>query len=332
MNDRSLRQIVSSLGGVANGFPREDGFDITVASEVMAVFCLATGLEDLEQRLGKMIAGYTRDRKPVLAADLQAAGAMTVLLKDALAPNLVQTLEGNPAFVHGGPFANIAHGCNSAMATRTALKLGDYVVTEAGFGADLGAEKFFDIKCRKARPEPDAAVVVATVRALKMHGGVAKDALARRILPPSSAFANLERRAQRAQSSASVRWWRSSRFGTDTEAELTLIRQRCRDELHVDAYVCEHWAKGAGIEELARHVVELCEAPHYRDGRGFEHLYPDDMPLWDKMRTIAREIYGAEDIIADQRVRDQFKDKPPATATSRSASPRPSTASRPTPT
>src|SRR3954470_16347325 len=177
MNDRSLRQIVSSLGSVSNGFPREDGFDITVASEVMAVFCLATGLEDLEKRLGKMIAGYTRDRKPVLAADLQAAGAMTVLLKDALAPNLVQTLEGNPAFVHGGPFANIAHGCNSAMATRTALKLGDYVVTEAGFGADLGAEKFFDIKCRKAGLTPEAAVIVATVRALKMHGGVAKDAL-----------------------------------------------------------------------------------------------------------------------------------------------------------
>ena len=310
MNDRSLRQIVSSLGGVANGFPREDGFDITVASEVMAVFCLATGLEDLEQRLGKMIAGYTRDRKPVLAADLQAAGAMTVLLRDALAPNLVQTLEGNPAFVHGGPFANIAHGCNSAMATRTALKLGDYVVTEAGFGADLGAEKFFDIKCRKAGLEPDAAVVVATVRALKMHGGVAKDALGKENLTAlRRGIANLERHVRNVRKFGVPSVVAINRFGTDTEAELDLIRQRCRDELHVDAYVCEHWGKGsAGIEELARHVVELCEAPHYRDGRGFVHLYPDDMPLWDKMRTIAREIYGAEDIIADQRVRDQFKE------------------------
>ena len=310
MNDRSLRQIVSSLGGVANGFPREDGFDITVASEVMAVFCLATGLEDLERRLGKMIAGYNRDRKPVLAADLQAAGAMTVLLKDALAPNLVQTLEGNPAFVHGGPFANIAHGCNSVMATRTALKLGDYVVTEAGFGADLGAEKFFDIKCRKAELEPDAAVVVATVRALKMHGGVAKDALGKENLTAlKRGMANLARHVRNVRKFGVPSVVAINRFGTDTDAELDLVRTRCRDELHVDAHVCEHWGKGsAGIEGLARHVVELCEAPHHRDGRGFEHLYPDELPLWDKMRTIAREIYGAEDIIADQRVRDQFKD------------------------
>jgi formate--tetrahydrofolate ligase len=310
MNDRSLRQIVSSLGGVANGFPREDGFDITVASEVMAVFCLATSLEDLEQRLGKMIVGYTRDRKPVHAADLQAAGAMAVLLKDAIAPNLVQTLEGNPAFVHGGPFANIAHGCNSVMATQTALKLGEYVVTEAGFGADLGAEKFFDIKCRKAGLEPDAAVIVATVRALKMHGGVAKEALGKEDLAAlKRGMANLERHVRNVRKFGVPSVVAINRFGTDTEAELDLIRTRCRDELHVDAFVCEHWAKGsAGTEALARHVVELCEAPHHRDGRGFEHLYPAELPLWDKMRTIAREIYGAEDIIADQRVRDQFKE------------------------
>jgi formate--tetrahydrofolate ligase len=310
MNDRSLRQIVSSLGGVSNGFPREDGFDITVASEVMAVFCLATGLEDLEKRLGKMIAGYTRDRKPVLAADLQAAGAMTVLLKDALAPNLVQTLEGNPAFVHGGPFANIAHGCNSAMATRTALKLGDYVVTEAGFGADLGAEKFFDIKCRKAGLTPEAAVIVATVRALKMHGGVAKDALGKEDLAAlKRGLANLDRHVRNVRKFGVPSVVAINRFGTDTEAEHKLIRRHCRDELGVDAFVCEHWAKGsAGTDALARHVVELCEAPHPLDGRGFRHLYEDELPLWDKMRTIAREIYGAEDIIADQRVRDQFKD------------------------
>ncbi len=310
MNDRSLRQLVSSLGGVANGFPREDGFDITVASEVMAVFCLATGLEDLEQRLGKMIAAYTRERKPVHCADLQAAGAMTVLLRDALAPNLVQTLEGNPAFVHGGPFANIAHGCNSAMATRTALKLGEYVVTEAGFGADLGAEKFFDIKCRKAGLVPEAAVIVATVRALKMHGGLTKEQLGKENLAAlRKGLANLDRHVRNVRKFGVPSVVAINRFGTDTEAEIELIRTHCRDELGVEAFLCEHWAKGsAGTEALARHVVELCEAPHPRDGRGFRHLYPSDMPLWEKMRTIAREIYGAEDIIADQRVRDQFKD------------------------
>jgi len=310
MNDRSLRQIVSSLGGVANGFPREDGFDITVASEVMAVFCLATGLEDLEQRLGKMIAAYTRERKPVHCADLQAAGAMTVLLRDALAPNLVQTLEGNPAFVHGGPFANIAHGCNSAMATRTALKLGEYVVTEAGFGADLGAEKFFDIKCRKAGLVPEAAVIVATVRALKMHGGLTKEQLGTENLAAlRKGLANLERHVRNVRKFGVPSVVAINRFGTDTEAEHELMRTYCRDELGVEAFLCEHWAKGsAGTEALARHVVELCETPHHRDGRGFRHLYSSDMPLWEKMRTIAREIYGAEDIIADQRVRDQFKD------------------------
>jgi formate--tetrahydrofolate ligase len=310
MNDRALRSIVSSLGGVANGFPREDGFDITVASEVMAVFCLARDPADLERRLGRMIVGYTRERKPVTAADLKAAGAMTVLLKDAFAPNLVQTLEGNPAFVHGGPFANIAHGCNSVMATRTALKLGEYVVTEAGFGADLGAEKFFDIKCRKAGLEPAAAVIVATVRALKMHGGVPKDALkAEDLKALERGIANLARHVRNVRKFGVPAVVALNRFVSDSEAELELVRRRCRDELGVEALVCEHWGRGsAGTEALARHVVGLCEAPHPLDGRGFSHLYPAEMPLWDKMRTIAREIYGAEDIIADQRVRDQFKD------------------------
>jgi formate--tetrahydrofolate ligase len=310
MNDRALRSIVSSLGGVANGFPREDGFDITVASEVMAVFCLARDLDDLQHRLGRMVVGYTRDRKPVTAADLKAEGAMTVLLRDALAPNLVQTLEGNPAFVHGGPFANIAHGCNSVMATTTGLKLGEYVVTEAGFGADLGAEKFFDIKCRKAKLVPSAAVIVATVRALKMHGGVAKDALKEENLAAlKKGMANLDRHVRNLRKFGVPAVVAINRFVTDTEAELDLVRRHCREDLHVEAILCEHWGKGsAGTEALARHVVTLCEEPHPMDGLGFDHLYPDEMPLWEKMRTIAREIYGAEDIIADQRVRDQFKD------------------------
>jgi formate--tetrahydrofolate ligase len=298
------------LGGVANGFPREDGFDITVASEVMAVFCLARDLDDLLHRLGRMVAGYTRDRKPVTAADLKAEGAMTVLLRDALAPNLVQTLEGNPAFIHGGPFANIAHGCNSVMATTTGLKLGEYVVTEAGFGADLGAEKFFDIKCRKAKLVPSAAVIVATVRALKMHGGVGKDGLKEDNLAAlKKGMANLDRHVRNLRKFGVPAVVAINRFVTDTEAELDLVRRHCREDLHVEAILCEHWGKGsAGTEALARHVVALCEEPHPMDGLGFDHLYPDEMPLWEKMRTIAREIYGAEDIIADQRVRDQFKD------------------------
>jgi formate--tetrahydrofolate ligase len=310
MNDRALRQIVSSLGGVANGFPREDGFDITVASEVMAVFCLARDLPDLEARLGRIIVAYTRDKRPVTAADLQASGAMTVLLKDALMPNLVQTLEGNPAFVHGGPFANIAHGCNSVVATRTALRLADYVVTEAGFGADLGAEKFFDIKCRKAGLAPDAAVIVATVRALKMNGGVAREDLGKENLQAlEKGLANLDRHVRNVRKFGVPSVVGINRFNSDTEAELDLVRRHCREVLHVEAVVCEHWARGsAGIEDLARHVVTLCDEPHPLDGRGFEHLYPDDMPLWDKVRTIAREIYAAEDVIADKRVRDQFKE------------------------
>ena len=310
MNDRALRQIVSSLGGARNGFPREDGFDITVASEVMAVFCLARDLEDLEARLGRMVVAYTRDKRPVTAADLKAPGAMAVLLRDALMPNLVQTLEGNPAFVHGGPFANIAHGCNSVMATRTALRLADYVVTEAGFGADLGAEKFFDIKCRKAGLVPDAAVIVATCRALKMHGGVAKGELGREDLKAlEKGMANLARHVRNVRKFGVPSVVGINRFSSDTEAELDLVRGLCREQLGVEAVVCEHWAKGsAGIEDLARRVVALCDEGHPLDGRGFTFLYPDEMPLWEKVRTIAREIYGAEDIIADTRVRDQIRE------------------------
>jgi formate--tetrahydrofolate ligase len=288
---------------------RADGFDITVASEVMAVFCLSRSLKELEERLGRMIVAARRDRSPVLARDLGAHGAMTVLLKDALMPNLVQTLENNPAFVHGGPFANIAHGCNSVMATGVALRLADYVVTEAGFGADLGAEKFFNIKCRKAGFTPDAAVIVATVRALKMHGGVAKEDLGRENLPAlRKGLANLARHVTNVRKFGVPAVVAINRFATDTHAEFDYIRQYCRDELGVEAFVCEHWARGsAGAEELARHVTELCESPRFRDGRGFRLLYPADMPLWEKMRTIATELYGAADIIADQRVRDQFR-------------------------
>ena len=262
MNDRSLRQIVSSLGGVSNGYPREDGFDITVASEVMAVFCLSRDLADLEKRLGDMIVGYTRDRKPVTAREMNASGAMTVLLKDALAPNLVQTMEGNPAFIHGGPFANIAHGCNSVIATRTALKLGDFVVTEAGFGADLGAEKFFDIKCRKAGLQPAAAVVVATIRALKMHGGRAKDQLgAEDLAAVTKGLANLERHIRNIGRFGVPVIVAINNFATDTAAEHELVRAACQ-KLGVEAVVCRHWADGsAGSEELARQVVALIERP-----------------------------------------------------------------------
>jgi formate--tetrahydrofolate ligase len=310
MNDRALRQIVSSLGGVANGFPREDGFDITVASEVMAVFCLASTLAELEQRLGRMIVGWTRDKAPVTAADLKAAGAMTVLLRDALMPNLVQTLEGNPAFVHGGPFANIAHGCNSVVATRTALKLADYVVTEAGFGADLGAEKFFDIKCRKAGLRPSAAVIVATVRALKMHGGVPRERLGEEnVAALKKGLSNLARHVLNVRKFGVPAVVALNHFTADRTAEHELVRAFCRDELGVEAVVCRHWAEGsAGITALAEAVAALCEAPRPLDGRGFRHLYPDDMPLWDKMRTIATEIYAAADIIADKAVRARFRE------------------------
>ncbi|HET6223212.1 MAG TPA: formate--tetrahydrofolate ligase, partial [Dongiaceae bacterium] len=280
MNDRALRSLVSSLGGIANGYPREDGFDITVASEVMAIFCLATDLADLTRRLGNIIVGYARDRKPVHARDLKADGPMTVLLKDALMPNLVQTLENNPAFVHGGPFANIAHGCNSVLATKTALKLADYVVTEAGFGADLGAEKFFDIKCRKTGLKPSAAVIVATVRALKMHGGVAKEDLGKENIEAlKKGIGNLARHIENVQSFHVPAVVAINRFSADTDAELAAVRQACA-ELGTEAIECTHWADGsAGTEKLAETVVRLAEG----DSSKFRYLYPDDMPLWDKV-------------------------------------------------
>ena len=308
MNDRALRSIVSSLGGVANGFPREDGFDITVASEVMAVFCLATDLGDLERRLGRMLVGQSRDRQLVSAEQLKAPGPMAVLLKDAMMPNLVQTLENNPAFIHGGPFGNIAHGCNSAMATKLALKLCDYVVTEAGFGADLGGEKFFDIKCRKAGLRPELAVIVATIRALKMHGGVGREDLGKENLAAvRKGLANLGRHITNVGKFGVPAVVAINEFASDTAAEHALVRDFCRDEFGIEAIVCSHWAHGsAGTEALAEHVVAMLDAP--RAGEGFRCLYPDEMPLWDKMRTIATEIYGAKDIIADKRVRDQFKE------------------------
>ena len=303
MNDRALRSINSSLGGVSNGFPREDGFDITVASEVMAIFCLARDLEDLTHRLGNIIVGYRRDKSPIRARDLKAEGPMTVLLKDAIAPNLVQTLENNPAFIHGGPFANIAHGCNSVIATTTALKLADYVVTEAGFGADLGAEKFFDIKCRKAGLQPAAAVIVATIRALKMHGGVTKDKLSQENLPALKAgAANLARHIENIKKFGVPVIVAVNRFTLDTEAEVNLVRQICA-ELGAEAIICNHWAEGSkGTEELAKEVVRLID----QNGSKFQPLYPDSMSLWDKTRTIAQSLYGAQGIIADKKIRDQF--------------------------
>ena len=303
MNDRALREITSSLGGVANGFPRVDGFDIVVASEVMAIFCLATSLDDLQKRLGNIIVGYTRDRKPIRAHQLKAAGPMTALLKDALAPNLVQTLENNPAFIHGGPFANIAHGCNTVLATTPALKLGDYVVTEAGFGADLGAEKFFDIKCRKAGLKPDCAVLVATIRALKMHGGVAKDDLKKENLEAlKKGLSNLQRHVSNVKKYGVPVVVSINRFSADTAAEIDLVKQAC-GELGVEAFMADHWAAGgAGAADVAKAVVKLCEG-----GKAdFKVLYPDDMPLWDKMKTIAKEIYGAADITAEKSVKDQI--------------------------
>jgi len=306
MNDRALRSIVTSLGGVANGFPKEAGFDITVASEVMAIFCLATSIEDLNARLAKIVVGLTRDRKPVYASDLKADGPMTALLKDAIKPNLVQTLENNPAFVHGGPFANIAHGCNSVIATKTAMKLSDYVVTEAGFGADLGAEKFFDIKCRKAGLTPHAAVVVATARALKMHGGVKKEDLANENLDAlQKGLDNLSRHVSNVKGFGVPAVVAINRFVTDSDAEINMIRDRCAEQ-GVEAIDCTHWANGgAGTEELAHKVVELAEG---NDGSSFKHLYEDDMPLWDKIETIAQKIYGASEIVADQKIRTQIRD------------------------
>ncbi|HSH63648.1 MAG TPA: formate--tetrahydrofolate ligase [Methyloceanibacter sp.] len=303
MNDRALRSIVSSLGGAANGFPREAGFDITVASEVMAIFCLASDLADLQRRLGQIQIGQTRDKKPVTAKDLSAQGSMAALLKDALAPNLVQTLENNPAFIHGGPFANIAHGCNSVIATKAALKLADYVVTEAGFGADLGAEKFFDIKCRKAGLKPDCVVLVATIRALKMHGGVAKDALKEENVGAlEKGFANLERHVENLQKYGVPVIVSINRFSSDTEGEIALLKKLCA-KLGVECVMADHWAQGgAGAVELAKTVVRTIDEKPSK----FKPLYPDNMTLWEKARTIAREIYRAEDISADKSVRDRF--------------------------
>ncbi|HET8727071.1 MAG TPA: formate--tetrahydrofolate ligase [Alphaproteobacteria bacterium] len=303
MNDRALREITVGLGGVGNGFPRQDGFDITVASEVMAIFCLATGIEDLQRRLGRIIVAQTRDKKPITAADLKAEGPMTALLRDALMPNLVQTLEGNPAFIHGGPFANIAHGCNSVMATKTALKLADYVVTEAGFGADLGAEKFFDIKCRKAGLKPAAAVVVATIRALKMHGGVAKDALGEEnVEAVRKGCDNLSRHLRNVAQFGVPAVVAINHFTKDTEAEIAAVKEFCA-QFGVEAHVCRHWADGgAGTESLAEKVASLAD---HGDAQ-FRPLYRDEKPLWEKVRTIARTLYGADDIIADKAIRDRF--------------------------
>jgi formate--tetrahydrofolate ligase len=304
MNDRALREIVCSLGGVANGYPREAGFDITVASEVMAIFCLAKNLDDLKERLGNIIVAYTRDRKPVRARDLKAHGAMAALLKEAIAPNLVQTLEGTPAFIHGGPFANIAHGCNSVLATTTALKLADYVVTEAGFGADLGGEKFIDIKCRKADLTPDCVVLVATIRALKMHGGVKKEDLKSENLKALEAgMANLQRHVENVKKFGLPAVISINRFSADTDAEIALVKEKCK-ALGVEALMADHWAMGgAGAADVAKAVVKVID-----EGKSkLKFLYPDDMPLFEKIETIAREIYRAKNVTADKSVKDQLK-------------------------
>jgi Formyltetrahydrofolate synthetase len=304
MNDRALRQVVTSLGGPSNGFPRESGFDITVASEVMAILCLAEDLADLERRLGEIVIGYRVDRSPVFARDLKAHQAMTVLLKNAMQPNLVQTLENNPAFVHGGPFANIAHGCNSVIATKTALKLCDYVVTEAGFGADLGAEKFFDIKCRKAGLMPDAAVIVATVRALKMNGGIKKEDLsAENVQALVRGAANLGRHIANVRKFGVPVVVAINHFTSDTDAEIEALKDYAARH-GADAIVCRHWADGsAGAAELAEKVVELAESGQAK----FQPLYPDNLPLMDKIEIVASKIYHAAEVTADKGVRDQLK-------------------------
>ncbi|HKA77972.1 MAG TPA: formate--tetrahydrofolate ligase [Pseudolabrys sp.] len=304
MNDRALREIVCSLGGVANGYPREAGFDITVASEVMAIFCLAKNLDDLKERLGNVIVAYTRDRKPVRARDLKAHGAMAALLKEAIAPNLVQTLEGTPAFIHGGPFANIAHGCNSVLATTTALKLADYVVTEAGFGADLGGEKFIDIKCRKAGLTPDCVVLVATIRALKMHGGVKKEDLKSENLKALEAgMTNLQRHVENVKKFGLPAVVSINRFSADSDAEIALVKEKCK-ALGVEALMADHWAMGgAGAADVAKAVVKVTD-----ESKGkLKFLYPDEMPLFEKVETIAREIYRAKTVTADKAVKDQLK-------------------------
>ena len=303
MNDRALRSVTSGLGGYHNGVVREAGFDITVASEIMAIFCLATDLKDLENRLASIVIGYTRDNKPVTVRDLNAQGAMTALLKDALQPNLVQTMENNPCLMHGGPFANIAHGCNSVMATQTGLKLADYVITEAGFGADLGAEKFFNIKCRKAGLSPDAVVLVATVKALKMQGGVAKEDLgAENVEALQKGCANLERHMRNLAKFGVPVAVAINRYTADTDAEVEVVREFC-ERFGVRAITCTHWSDGGkGATDLAEHVVALCDTGTAQ----FRTLYSDDASLWNKTATIAREMYGADDIIADKKVRAEF--------------------------
>ncbi len=305
MNDRALRDIVTSLGGVPNGFPRQAGFDITVASEVMAILCLARDLEDLQERLGRIIVAYRRDRSPVYCRDIKADGAMTVLLKDAMQPNLVQTLENNPAFVHGGPFANIAHGCNSVVATTTALKLADYVVTEAGFGADLGAEKFMNIKCRQAGLAPDAVVIVATIRAMKMNGGVKKEDLGQEnVKAVQDGCANLGRHIENVKSFGVPAVVAINHFVTDTDAEV----QTCKDyvtSLGSEAVLCQHWAHGSkGTEELAQRVVAIADSGMSQ----FQPIYPNDMGLFQKIETVAKRIYRADEVIADKKIRDQLRD------------------------
>ena len=305
MNDRALRHNVVSMGGVANGFPRESGFDITVASEIMAILCLATDMADLKARLGAIIIGYKRDRTAVTCADIKADGAMTVLLKEAMQPNLVQTLEHNPAFIHGGPFANIAHGCNSVIATKSAMKLSDYVVTEAGFGADLGAEKFFDIKCRKAGLSPKCVVLVATVRALKMNGGLTKDQLGDEdVEAVEKGCANLLRHIENIKQFGVPVIVAINHFVTDTDAEIDVIRSET-ERMGVKAVRCEHWAKGSdGTLELAEEVVNICEA----DVAQFAPLYEENLPLFEKIRTIATRIYRADDVAADMKIRNQLRD------------------------
>ncbi len=303
MNDRALREITNGLGAVTNGFPRTDGYDITVASEVMAIFCLATDLDDLQNRLGNIIVGHRRDQTPVYARDINAQGAMTTLLKDAIQPNLVQTMEGTPAFIHGGPFANIAHGCNSVLATSTALKLADYVVTEAGFGADLGAEKFFDIKMRKSGLKPDAAVIVGTIRALKMHGGCDEQQMKKENVGAMvKGFDNLARHVENTRKFGVPVVVAINKFSADTDAEINLLRQLCA-EIGVNAIMSDHWALGGkGSVELAQQVVDIID----NEPSNFHFLYEDDIPLWDKVRTVAQELYGAQGIIADKKIRDQF--------------------------
>ena len=304
MNDRALRDITIALGGPANGYPRQDGFDIVVASEIMAIFCLATSIKDLKERIGKIVVGYTRDQKPILARDLKAQGAMTALLKDALLPNLVQTLENNPALIHGGPFANIAHGCNSVIATQTALKLADYVVTEAGFGADLGAEKFIDIKCRKSGLRPSAVVIVATIRALKYHGGIeVKEVSKENVEALEKGMVNLERHIHNITEHYGLPCVVAINHRThDTEAEVAVLVSRC-EKMGAKVVVAKHWAEGGkGAIDLANIVVKMCEQPN-----NFRFVYDENLPLWDKMKIIASKIYGAADIAADSKVRGQIK-------------------------